>query len=84
MVRISVGGRVIAGSLVLTNAGQSFTVDISDTFTTVTVVALNEGTQPPNTAGIRVSAGGRDLKASSWSLKTNTVGSTVIRRGGAP
>lgn len=84
IVRISVGGKVVAAALTVTNSPQSFTIDLTEPLTAITVVALNEGSSPGNTAVIKVSAGGRELRASSWNLKSNGVASSVIRRGGGP
>lgn len=84
IVRVSVGGKLIASALALTATPQSFTIELSDPFTPLSIVALNEGTTPSSTGSIKASAGGRDLRVSSWTLKANGVATSVIRRGGAP
>ena len=79
-VQIWVGGRVLVQNLSLTNAGHSFRVTLRSGFTSVKVIALNEGTSPPNTARFAVEAGGRTYN-NKWDLKTWDMGSTVIRGG---
>ena len=79
-VQIWVGGRVLVQNLSLTNAGHSFRVTLRSGFTSVKVIALNEGTSPPNTARFAVEAGGRTYN-NRWDLKTWDMGSTVIRGG---
>ena len=79
---ISVGGKTVASALRLTKAPQSFTVTLPGEFTSVSVVALNEGTSPPNTASFALQVNGRTVKTTKWGLKKHDMGSTVIRRGG--
>ncbi len=82
IVRISLGGRTILDALRLTNAPQSFTVNLAGDFTSVCVIALNEGTSPPNTASFAIEANGRNIKTTKWDLNEYDMGSTVIRKGG--
>ena len=78
-VKISVGGRIVAEDLLLTNAKQSFSLSLHDLFTPITVIAHNEGSVNANTAVLEVTGGGKTL-TSSWELKANEMGSTLIRR----
>ena len=79
-VRVVVGGRTILQDLSLTNQKQSFQIQLTSTFTSINIVAHNEGTASPNTASIEVSGGGRVLASTQWNLKSYDMGSTLIRR----
>ncbi len=79
-VRIDVGGRTVAGNLMLTKRKQHFRVRLTSRFTPIRVLAHNQGSQGPNTASLRVSAAGGVDETTSWNLKTNDMGSTLIRR----
>ncbi|MGE0711411.1 MAG: hypothetical protein AB7N76_30195 [Planctomycetota bacterium] len=77
-VQIWVGGQVLVNDLSLTNAGHAFRITLRPGFTSIKVIALNEGSAPPNTASMAVTANGRTLGSSGWGLKSYDMGSTVI------
>lgn len=72
-------GVVYSGSVTLTFAGTTIRRSARRGIVNVTITALNEGSSPPNTGGLRVSGDVEGSRSGNFELTTGRSGTLVVR-----
>jgi hypothetical protein len=77
-VRIELNGAVVRGDLTLYNAPEEIELSLKKGINMVVITALNEGTNPPNTASFTVTQKGQTVISEKWELRTYEKGLLAI------
>lgn len=72
-------GVVLSRTITLTFGGSNAAVSVRRGLVNVTITALNEGTDPPNTGGLRVSGDVSGQRNGNFNLRTGQSGTLAVR-----
>ncbi|WP_242025129.1 hypothetical protein [Tenacibaculum piscium] len=80
-VTILVNNIPVVSNLILKQRYQSFNISLDEGINTIEILALNQGTSGPNTAGFKIfNDTGNLLSANEWNLATGAKASIIIAK----
>lgn len=80
-VTILVNKIPVVSNLILKQNYQSFNIPLDEGINTVEIIALNQGSSGPNTAGFKIyNASGMLISANQWNLATGAKASIIIAK----
>ncbi|MEX6627246.1 hypothetical protein [Tenacibaculum salmonis] len=80
-VTILVNNISVVSNLILKQSYQSFNIPLDEGINTIEILALNQGSSGPNTAGFKIyNASGMLISANQWNLATGAKASIIIAK----
>ncbi|WBX73228.1 hypothetical protein PG913_10210 [Tenacibaculum pacificus] len=80
-VTILVNNIPVVSKLILKGSYQSFKIPLDEGINTIEILALNQGSSGPNTAGFKIyNASGMLISANQWNLATGAKASIIIAK----